>query len=346
MSNEVFDGPALAEKLSKLNNSQQSIECILDLVSIYYIYMVMKAKPIVETWDKFFNSSQREQRISFLYLANDILQNSRRKGSEFVNEFWKVLPGALKLVYENGDEHGKKVATRLVELVSIWCGELLTMLKKPVEKSQLESTLEEEALKLTMLSLHEQLQQQLQLILEAQEQSRKVQEQPRNDHGQSRSVQEHVGEAFCRSDTRDALEDKSPGASRIFNSGRNPIIEEKVEATFISFLGDTLLWYQFENIKQAILSWEEMKQLVLRHFRDTQAGSLYDQFVAVRQEGTIIKFKRQFIRLLAPLDNVSPEIQLSTFINGLRPTIRAKLRLQRPRNMMRKWKSSKTSRKR
>lgn len=73
-----------------------------------------KAKPIVETWEKFFNSSQREQRISFLYLANDILQNSRRKGSEFVNEFWKVLPAALKQVYENGDDHGKKVATRLV----------------------------------------------------------------------------------------------------------------------------------------------------------------------------------------------------------------------------------------
>jgi len=73
-----------------------------------------KAKQIVETWDKLFNSSQREQRVSFLYLANDILQNSRRKGSEFVNEFWKVLPSALRHVYENGDEHGKKAVTRLV----------------------------------------------------------------------------------------------------------------------------------------------------------------------------------------------------------------------------------------
>ncbi|XP_062111911.1 uncharacterized protein LOC133823260 isoform X2 [Humulus lupulus] len=112
MTNEVFDGQTLAEKLSKLNNSQQSIESL----SRWCISCRKKAKPIVETWDKFFNSSQREQHISFLYLANDILQNSRRKGSEFVNEFWKVLPGALKLVYENGDEHGKKVATRLVDI--------------------------------------------------------------------------------------------------------------------------------------------------------------------------------------------------------------------------------------
>ncbi|GMI84583.1 hypothetical protein HRI_002127600 [Hibiscus trionum] len=75
-----------------------------------------KAKQIVETWDKLFNSSQKERRVSFLYLANDILQNSRRKGSEYVNEFWKVLPAALKHVYDNGDENRKKAVTRLVDI--------------------------------------------------------------------------------------------------------------------------------------------------------------------------------------------------------------------------------------
>lgn len=72
-----------------------------------------RAKYIVETWNKLFNSHQKEQRIPFLYLANDILQNSRRKGSEFVNEFWKVLPAALERVYGSG-EPGKKVVVRLV----------------------------------------------------------------------------------------------------------------------------------------------------------------------------------------------------------------------------------------
>lgn len=73
-----------------------------------------RAKQIVETWDKLFKSAQKEQRVSFLYLSNDILQNSRRKGSEFVNEFWKILPATLKNVYESGDENGKKAASRLV----------------------------------------------------------------------------------------------------------------------------------------------------------------------------------------------------------------------------------------
>lgn len=77
-----------------------------------------KAKQVVETWEKLFKSAQHEQRVSFLYLSNDILQNSRRKGSEFVNEFWKVLPAALKGVYDSGNENCRKVASRLVSFVN------------------------------------------------------------------------------------------------------------------------------------------------------------------------------------------------------------------------------------
>lgn len=73
-----------------------------------------KAKEIVDIWHKSFKSAQLEQHVSFLYLANDILQNSRRKGTEFVNEFWKVMPSALKHVNEHGNENGKKAASRLV----------------------------------------------------------------------------------------------------------------------------------------------------------------------------------------------------------------------------------------
>ncbi|KAM1196785.1 hypothetical protein ACFX2G_008542 [Malus domestica] len=113
MSNvEPFDGQILADKLSKLNSSQQCIESL----SRWCISHRKKARQIVETWDKCFNSAQKDQRVACLYLANDILQNSRRKGSEFVNEFWKFLPAALKHVYENGDQHGKKAATRLVDI--------------------------------------------------------------------------------------------------------------------------------------------------------------------------------------------------------------------------------------
>lgn len=108
-----FNGQILVEKLAKLNNSQQSIETL----SHWCIFHMNKAKQVVETWDRQFHSSPREQRLAFLYLANDILQNSRRKGSEFVGEFWKVLPDALRDVIQNGDEFGRNAALRLI---SIW----------------------------------------------------------------------------------------------------------------------------------------------------------------------------------------------------------------------------------
>ncbi|XP_059640020.1 uncharacterized protein LOC132282378 [Cornus florida] len=108
-----FNPQILVEKLAKLNNSQQSIETL----SHWCIFHMNKAKQVVETWARQFHCSPREQRLAFLYLANDILQNSRRKGSEFVGEFWKVLPDALRDVTESGDEFGKHAALRLI---SIW----------------------------------------------------------------------------------------------------------------------------------------------------------------------------------------------------------------------------------
>uniref|UniRef100_A0A1J3IU83 Regulation of nuclear pre-mRNA domain-containing protein 1B n=1 Tax=Noccaea caerulescens TaxID=107243 RepID=A0A1J3IU83_NOCCA len=107
-----FNAQILVEKLAKLNNSQASIETL----SHWCIFHMNKAKHVVETWGRQFHCSPREQRLAYLYLANDILQNSRRRGSEFVGEFWKVLPDALRDVIENGDDFGRKSARRLVNI--------------------------------------------------------------------------------------------------------------------------------------------------------------------------------------------------------------------------------------
>ncbi|KAI9121491.1 hypothetical protein K1719_008524 [Acacia pycnantha] len=109
----TFNPQILVEKLTKLNNSQTSIETL----SHWCIFHMNKAKQVVDTWDRQFHCSPRDQRLAFLYLANDILQNSRRKGSEFVGEFWKVLPNAIRDMVENGDEFGRNAALRLI---GIW----------------------------------------------------------------------------------------------------------------------------------------------------------------------------------------------------------------------------------
>ncbi|KAL1336675.1 hypothetical protein HN51_031053 [Arachis hypogaea] len=110
--NSVFSDQILADKLSKLNSTQQCIETL----SHWCIFHRSKAEVVVETWKKQFDKSEMVQKVPLLYLANDILQNSKRKGNEFVTEFWKVLPSALKYVDEKGDDHEKKVASRLVDI--------------------------------------------------------------------------------------------------------------------------------------------------------------------------------------------------------------------------------------
>ncbi|XP_022894751.1 regulation of nuclear pre-mRNA domain-containing protein 1B-like [Olea europaea var. sylvestris] len=110
--NSVFNEEILADKLSKLNNTQQCIETL----SHWCIFHRGKAEQVVATWDKQFHSLEMVKKVHLLYLANDILQNSKRNGNEFVSEFWKVLPSALKEVMKNGDDRGKKAVSRLVNI--------------------------------------------------------------------------------------------------------------------------------------------------------------------------------------------------------------------------------------
>lgn len=98
-----------------------SIICYLNFciaLSHWCIFHQSKAELVVGTWDKQFHNSEKGKRVPLLYLANDILQNSKRKGNEFVTEFWKVLPKSLKDVLDKGEDHEKRVASRLVSLFS------------------------------------------------------------------------------------------------------------------------------------------------------------------------------------------------------------------------------------
>ncbi|CAH8353719.1 unnamed protein product [Eruca vesicaria subsp. sativa] len=108
----VFSEEILIDKLAKLNSTQQSIETL----SHWCIFNRVKAELIVTTWEKQFHSTEMSQKVPLLYLANDILQNSKRQGNEFVQEFWNVLPKAVKDIVSQGDDHGKGVVSRLVKI--------------------------------------------------------------------------------------------------------------------------------------------------------------------------------------------------------------------------------------
>ncbi|CAH8280873.1 unnamed protein product [Arabidopsis lyrata] len=107
-----FSEEILIDKLAKLNSTQQSIQTL----SQWCIVHRSEAELVVTTWEKQFHSTEIAQKVHLLYLANDILQNSKRQGNEFVQEFWKVLPGALKDLVSLGDDYGKGVVSRLVNI--------------------------------------------------------------------------------------------------------------------------------------------------------------------------------------------------------------------------------------
>ena len=98
----------------------------------------------------------------------------------------------------------------------------------------------------------------------------------------------------------------------------------------MSLDGDALSWYQWIDSREAFGSWENLKRRLLLHFHPTQEGSLCEQFLAVRQRGSVAESRREFEILATPLKGILEEVMESTFMNGLLPEIRAELHLLQP----------------
>ena len=78
--------------------------------------------------------------------------------------------------------------------------------------------------------------------------------------------------------------------------------DEKLEAAVVAFEGDALLWFQWETKKRKMVLWEELKILLLKHFRSMNTGSLYEQWLALEQVGDVRDYRRRFMELSAPLE--------------------------------------------
>ncbi|KAJ7415499.1 Regulation of nuclear pre-mRNA domain-containing protein 1A [Willisornis vidua] len=63
------------------------------------------------------SKAKPNRKLTFLYLANDVIQNSKRKGPEFTKDFAPVIVEAFKHVSSESDESCKK---HLGRVLSIW----------------------------------------------------------------------------------------------------------------------------------------------------------------------------------------------------------------------------------
>uniref|UniRef100_A0A8C5DAN6 Regulation of nuclear pre-mRNA domain-containing protein 1A-like n=1 Tax=Gouania willdenowi TaxID=441366 RepID=A0A8C5DAN6_GOUWI len=109
----AFSEVALEKKLSELSNSQQSVQTL----SLWLIHHRKHSKTIVAVWFNELKKAQVSRKLTFIYLANDVIQNSKKKGPEFTQDFAPVVVDAFKHVHRHGEGGCKK---QLDRVLTIW----------------------------------------------------------------------------------------------------------------------------------------------------------------------------------------------------------------------------------
>lgn len=108
-----FSEASLLKKIQEVNNTQQSIQTL----SLWLIHHRKYSKPIVQTWlQELLAAPKCDRKITFIYLANDILQNSRKKGSEFMKEFLNALPQAIENTSKVADTKSRFTLERIFNI--------------------------------------------------------------------------------------------------------------------------------------------------------------------------------------------------------------------------------------
>ncbi|XP_041376080.1 regulation of nuclear pre-mRNA domain-containing protein 1B-like [Gigantopelta aegis] len=108
-----FSDANFAKKLVELNNTQQSIQTL----SLWLIHHRKHSKSIVQVWQRELQKAKPAKRLIFIYLANDVIQNSKKKGPELSRDFATVLSDAIKCTGKNSDD---KMKERVGRVLGIW----------------------------------------------------------------------------------------------------------------------------------------------------------------------------------------------------------------------------------
>lgn len=109
-----FTESALSKKLEDLNASQQSIQTL----SLWLIHHRKHYATIVKTWIRELISADESRQLTLMYLANDVIQNSKKKGPEYGKQFGTVLKKAFEIM--GGDACSEKTQKSLHRLLNIW----------------------------------------------------------------------------------------------------------------------------------------------------------------------------------------------------------------------------------
>jgi len=110
----AYSDAEFEKRLTELRDSQKEIQTL----STWLVQHRSHHKMIMRIWYKNFKQGHRNRKLTFMYLVNDVVQNSRRKGPEFVKEFSGVL---LKVFHHLASiPIEEKTIPAIGRLISIW----------------------------------------------------------------------------------------------------------------------------------------------------------------------------------------------------------------------------------
>ncbi|PWA91318.1 Ty3/gypsy retrotransposon protein [Artemisia annua] len=108
---------------------------------------------------------------------------------------------------------------------------------------------------------------------------------------------------------------------------------EQLRAAVLCMEGQALAWFRWSEARSPFRTWEGLKRRLLERFQSSQEGTLYEQFLAITQEGSAREYVSLFETLAGQLVGISEQVMEGTFIKGLKPELRAAVRVMQPEGL-------------
>jgi len=109
-----FSESSLALKLGELNASAPSIQG----VSLWLLHHRKHYQTSVKVWYRELGNTKNDRKLTMLYLANDVVQNAKKKYPEIPKEFGRVMKAVFS--HLSALELGLKTEASLERLLKIW----------------------------------------------------------------------------------------------------------------------------------------------------------------------------------------------------------------------------------
>lgn len=109
-----FSEAIFEKKLLELRDSQKEIQSL----SQFCVHFRQHCKIVVKVWYKNLKTLPSARKLTLMYLANDVVQNSKKKGPEFSKEYGLVMRKAFD--HMSSIDLDDKTVNSLGRLIGIW----------------------------------------------------------------------------------------------------------------------------------------------------------------------------------------------------------------------------------